>query len=676
MELSNEVVLNEDGDIRVTAVLENEYIGCTYTEDDGQSYEYGTACESGTCLGGNQNQFCNFPGLSFIDPEDPNTFLTYYETGDSLFNLSIGLNNAQGLDIESIMFALEYDSAAIDFELDALDILTDNNNYNILYDESTPGKLVVSVYANNVVNIPDNQELFILSGIGTDLGETEISFSYIEINENEASFGEGIKIMFKSLFYAVKGSIKYYKYDRAVPEVNIYGNLSEDVISPSFDASTNDVGDFSYEQAEVEIEDENYKVQVSRASKLDVENSYFDGLSALDASRIQRYWLNSYNFETEEELLAANVNLDYRCKNMDDNSFDLSYDNKEACESNEGFKFEPNISPHDAVLVARYAAGISQSLNQDSDEAELCNPNWMFIDSLRSTMMINNNDGKCNEVYSEGVFNDSYSLTLESDTNLVFKGIRLGDVSGNWKVSEGLNRELENFEFDTPIVDAKLHEIISLPIYLPNEREIEGIDLKVQFDPTIFNLLGFSDRNGIIDNSIYKTIINKQVAGEFQMVSYAGNTPIKTNGLIGSLKFEVIGNSEPNSTIIIEELEINEIAEGGFLIQHGSDIGGVALGYQFNFKSIPGEFALNQNFPNPFNPSTNIQFDLPENGEVKISIFDIKGCLVEELLNSYLDAGYHNLKWNASGQASGMYFIQMIADNGQYIKMTKMTLMK
>jgi hypothetical protein len=123
-------------------------------------------------------------------------------------------------------------------------------------------------------------------------------------------------------------------------------------------------------------------------------------------------------------------------------------------------------------------------------------------------------------------------------------------------------------------------------------------------------------------------------------------------------------------------LDVNEISEGGFLIQNGDNIGDVALGYKFNLVSIPSEFALNQNFPNPFNPSTNIQFDLPEAGEVKIAIFDVKGSLVEELANGYLDAGYHNLTWNASSQASGMYFLQMIADDGQYIKISKMMLMK
>ena len=91
---------------------------------------------------------------------------------------------------------------------------------------------------------------------------------------------------------------------------------------------------------------------------------------------------------------------------------------------------------------------------------------------------------------------------------------------------------------------------------------------------------------------------------------------------------------------------------------------------------MPEVFALNQNYPNPFNPSTSIQFELPNEGDVQIFIYDLKGSLIDELMNGYMEAGYHQIKWDGSRQASGMYFIRMIADNGNYIKMSKMMLVK
>ena len=59
-----------------------------------------------------------------------------------------------------------------------------------------------------------------------------------------------------------------------------------------------------------------------------------------------------------------------------------------------------------------------------------------------------------------------------------------------------------------------------------------------------------------------------------------------------------------------------------------------------------------------------------------ILIYDLKGSLIDELVNGYMEAGYHDLQWDGSHKSSGVYFIQMIADNGNYIKMTKMMLVK
>ena len=675
MEETDDVIMLNDGDVRITAVLEDQFIGCTY-EEDGESYDLGISCGDLDCLGGNQNLYCDFSGLSFVDENDPDAFLNYYETSDLDFNLSIALNNAQGLDIEGLSFTLEYDVDAINFAENALipsDII--ESNYSYMINTSIPGKFIVYAYTEgSVINIPDNETLFTLSGEGRELGQTEIYFSSILINEQEASFGENLTILFRSLFYSVQGSVKYYSSNKAVPNVNIIADLHQDDIGPSFTPQTDSYGNFFEDEVEVELDDIDYEMQLSKAPEIDIENSYYDGLSAVDASRIARYALNNYEFNSEQ-LLAANVSLEYRCKKSD-GGYDPLITNKQDCEDNDGFEFVPYVSSYDAVLVAKYAAGIHSFLNQDTDNnTEICNPNWIFIDSLQATQVIDNNNGMCDNVYNQGAFNNTYDLSLNSDTSLVFSGIRLGDVTGNWNAAD-LSRESRNGRSDSPIVDVELNDIINLPIYLPNEREIEGVDIIVQFDPEVFKLLGFSDRNTILDESIYKTIINTDIEGEFRLVSFANLDPIENNGLIGSLKFEVVGISSSISEIIIDELDINEISEGGFLIQDGENFGGVALSYQFNLVSIPSEFALNQNFPNPFNPSTNIQFDLPESGEVKIAIFDVKGSLVEELSNGYLDAGYHKLTWNASNQASGMYFLQMVADNGQYIKITKMMLMK
>lgn len=90
--------------------------------------------------------------------------------------------------------------------------------------------------------------------------------------------------------------------------------------------------------------------------------------------------------------------------------------------------------------------------------------------------------------------------------------------------------------------------------------------------------------------------------------------------------------------------------------------------------SVPGTYNLQQNFPNPFNPTTNIRFDLPENANVKLIIYNIIGEQQEVLVNSRLSAGSYNVDWNASAYPSGIYFYTLTTNDYKAVK--KMILAK
>jgi photosystem II stability/assembly factor-like uncharacterized protein len=78
-----------------------------------------------------------------------------------------------------------------------------------------------------------------------------------------------------------------------------------------------------------------------------------------------------------------------------------------------------------------------------------------------------------------------------------------------------------------------------------------------------------------------------------------------------------------------------------------------------NEMGIPKIFKLYDNFPNPFNPVTRIKFDLPDNSSVKLTVYDITGKIVAELLNTELKAGSYDIDWNAENVSSGMYFYRI-----------------
>ena len=88
---------------------------------------------------------------------------------------------------------------------------------------------------------------------------------------------------------------------------------------------------------------------------------------------------------------------------------------------------------------------------------------------------------------------------------------------------------------------------------------------------------------------------------------------------------------------------------------------------------VPNEFALYQNHPNPFNPSTTISFSLPVDSDVKIRLYNMLGQTVSEILNKGFQAGTHEFEFNANGLSSGAYIYTIEANgvNGKNFASTK-----
>jgi hypothetical protein len=98
-----------------------------------------------------------------------------------------------------------------------------------------------------------------------------------------------------------------------------------------------------------------------------------------------------------------------------------------------------------------------------------------------------------------------------------------------------------------------------------------------------------------------------------------------------------------------------------------------------NEELLPEKFALHQNYPNPFNPVTTLRYDIPENGLVNITIYDMLGRQVKTLINQTQDAGYRSVIWNATNDhgkpvSAGVYLYKIQA--GKFVQTKKMVLMK
>jgi hypothetical protein len=99
----------------------------------------------------------------------------------------------------------------------------------------------------------------------------------------------------------------------------------------------------------------------------------------------------------------------------------------------------------------------------------------------------------------------------------------------------------------------------------------------------------------------------------------------------------------------------------------GNQIRGRIFGFNDNTLSLtasqfsPAKFELSQNYPNPFNPSTTIRYALASRSRVTLTVFNTLGQQVSTLVNETQDAGYHDVRFDGSGLASGVYFYRMQA---------------
>ena len=94
---------------------------------------------------------------------------------------------------------------------------------------------------------------------------------------------------------------------------------------------------------------------------------------------------------------------------------------------------------------------------------------------------------------------------------------------------------------------------------------------------------------------------------------------------------------------------------------------------------IPNDFALHENYPNPFNPTTTLRFDLPEISDVNLVIYNMLGQKVRAFNMNSISAGSHSIKWNGTNElgksvSAGVYLYQLQAKD--FVKTRKMVLLK
>jgi len=147
------------------------------------------------------------------------------------------------------------------------------------------------------------------------------------------------------------------------------------------------------------------------------------------------------------------------------------------------------------------------------------------------------------------------------------------------------------------------------------------------------------------------------------------------------------GNLTQDPLFCLPDSGIFRLAENSPCVaaaDNGSNLGMFGIGCDAIILStidelLPAAFALHQNYPNPFNPVTTIKYDLPENSQVQITIYNMLGRKVKTLVHGYEVAGFKAVQWqgrNDFGQSvgAGVYICQI--QTRDFVQTRKMILLK
>ncbi|MEQ8578125.1 MAG: T9SS type A sorting domain-containing protein [Balneola sp.] len=129
------------------------------------------------------------------------------------------------------------------------------------------------------------------------------------------------------------------------------------------------------------------------------------------------------------------------------------------------------------------------------------------------------------------------------------------------------------------------------------------------------------------------------------------------------------------------QYKVQAVSTSGFTSSFSNSTPWVNANAPFKVLSqrIPDEYTLDNNYPNPFNPSTQIKFELPETAEVSIKVYNIMGQEVATIVNDQMQAGFHNATFKADNLSSGVYIARITAtgtSGEEFVSEIKMQLIK
>ncbi len=235
----------------------------------------------------------------------------------------------------------------------------------------------------------------------------------------------------------------------------------------------------------------------------------------------------------------------------------------------------------------------------------------------------------------------------------------------------------DNVELSLNLTSEKVlvGQTVTLNVTVDNAASLKGFGFGLSYDTDKFEFVEAAPaqedllKSGGADTPVF--LKHEETPGELTIANaIVDGSPVTGAGDVVSLTFRVLTEFEDNARF--------DIANG--VVFDGSQLSNlvVALG-SLNVESTPTEFALLQNFPNPFNPETTIKYNVASGSNVSLRIYNVVGQVVRTLVAEQQNAGRYTVRWNGADDrgvsvSSGIYFYQISAGNFSDVK--KLMLLK
>ncbi|TSA28506.1 PKD domain-containing protein [bacterium] len=239
-------------------------------------------------------------------------------------------------------------------------------------------------------------------------------------------------------------------------------------------------------------------------------------------------------------------------------------------------------------------------------------------------------------------------------------GVVYGDVTHNWTPSVLIMKDGDTDRIlSLNSVTGGPGEVVNVPVNLQNSEDAISARIMLTYDAT---LVTFQEVN-LTSLTEGFLIDSNNLSGEV-IIGFAGLYPIEEGGDILELSFEINESAQVgNKTLLqfgevwINETETPTTIDGEIVISSNLDISDGSL-----------TSCIWNCYPNPFEKTNIIEFQLSKETHVEIRVFNVQGQLVEILLNDKMNEGKHQFSWDASNMVSGLYFYQITAGNRVFTK--------